>query len=141
MRAALPAKKTDPPEYAELPWRQAAPAPDAPDNPEHFLWSAVDREVKEVRSLGCTPLLVVSRMRPPPGAPFPKFYGDTLSSCDKAHAEALHEQVQRELAQLSVRGDFLLLAGAGHYLHRDRPFAVSSQILRMISEMRRPEAR
>jgi pimeloyl-ACP methyl ester carboxylesterase len=57
------------------------------------------------------------------------------TTVDKSH-DPLHVTHQREMARLSRRGEFRIVAGAGHHIHLDRPKAVVDGILQVVKEAR-----
>lgn len=71
-------------------------------------------------SLGNIPLVVLCR--------------DT--TVEKGHTPG-HAMMQARIAQLSRRGEYRMVAGAGHHIHIDRPAAVIAAIRNVVEEVRR----
>lgn len=92
---------------------------------------AIMREAA-VDSFGGIPLRVLSHSVPPPG--FPPEMG--VSDEDNAAYEETWQELQREIAGLSSRGEHLVVEGAGHMIHHEHPEAVVAAIRSVVEDVR-----
>ena len=95
------------------------------------IWDCMDEvRAKQIRSLGDVPLVVVTRGRRAmsPGA--------GVSAADAEQFEAVHHEMQAELAALSPQGKRIIAEESGHYIQVDQPQAVIDAIREVVEAAR-----
>ena len=91
------------------------------------IWDCMDEfRAMRVRSLGDLPLVVVSRGRPAVSA------GAGVSAEDAEQFEAMHRDMQAELAARSSRGKHIIAEASGHYVHLGQPELVIAAIREVV---------
>lgn len=87
-------------------------------------------QVRAVRDLGDTPLVVLSHGKP---APLPK--GPTITPEVERRYEETWQELQTELADLSTRGELIVARESGHLIQLDEPGLVVDAIRRLAEKV------
>lgn len=103
-------------------------------NDEGVDFTAFERQMQEITSLGDVPLKVISSSKR-------TYDRDAGATGEFADAEKAVEQVwlecQTKLLQLSTNAEQVLATNSGHYIQDDQPNLVISSVIQMVEHLRR----
>ncbi|MGH9660978.1 MAG: alpha/beta fold hydrolase, partial [Bryobacteraceae bacterium] len=99
-----------------------------PMSPEGIDIEGVFAELREVNSQVAVPVVVVARGRPLQHDEMPPNW----SSEQRRRREELRKSLQADLATRFPRGELIVAAGSGHFVHHDRPDVVVIAIRKIV---------
>ena len=115
-----------PADFPEVLDRFNQPFPGPEQSPEGIDIRASGREVQAAPPFPDIPLIVLTRTIFPPDAP-------------EELKQAWQERQERD-SKLSPQGELIVVEGAGHFIHRDRPEVVIDSIKRVVRRVRGSDA-